>query len=292
MPGPVRMAAARSAMAATNGSASPTATTAEIGHAALSGRSVASSHQCIGGGLDVGVGQHHGVVLGPAQRLDALAGGGGRLVDVPGHRRGADEGHGRHSGVSEKCVDGSGVAVDDREHPVGQPGLAPEVADQSRRRGVAFGGLENEGVPTGDGHRIHPHRDHDREVEGGDSGHHPERLSDRRGVHPARHLLRELTLQQMGDAAGELDHLDTPGHLPAGILQDLPVLGGDRAGEVLAVAVTELAEGEEDAAAGGERRPPPLLPRRPGGADGAVDVVGRGQHHLGHLASGGGVEDG
>src|SRR5262249_620779 len=97
--------------------------------------------------------------------------------------------------------------------PSGQPASASRRAtsrlgegggQREGRRGIAVGGLEEEGVPAGDGHRPHPHRDHDREVERGDAGHDAQRLTDGPGIHAAPHLLRELALEQLGNAAGEL----------------------------------------------------------------------------------------
>ena len=114
-------------------------------------------------------------------------------------------------------------------------------------------------------------------------GHHAQRLADRGGVDPVGDVLGELALEQVGDAAGELDHLDAPGHLPPGVLQHLAVLGGDQAGQVVAVAVGQLAEGEEDPGPGGERGVPPLGRGGPGPDHGLVDVLRRGQHHLAGL---------
>ena len=43
------------------------------GHAALAGRAVRRAHGGVGRHVDVGIGQHDHVVLGAAERLDALA---------------------------------------------------------------------------------------------------------------------------------------------------------------------------------------------------------------------------
>ena len=102
-------------------------------------------------------------------------------------------------------------------------------------------------IAAGDGHRVHPHGHHDREVERGDTGHDPERLSHRRCVHPAGDVLGELTFEKMGDPAGELHHLDAAGDLTACVFCDLAVFGGDQAGQVVAVPVGQLTEGEENA---------------------------------------------
>ena len=63
-------------------------------HAALAGRAVAGAHQGVDGLVHVGVGHDDHVVLGAAERLDALTGRGAARVDVLGDRRRADEAHG------------------------------------------------------------------------------------------------------------------------------------------------------------------------------------------------------
>ena len=80
---------------------------------------------------------------------------------------------------------------------------------------------------------------------------------------PVGDVLGELPLQQMGDAAGELDHLDPPGHLAPGVLDHLAVLVGDQPGQVVAVPVGELAEGEEDAGPAPSATCPATRRRRP-----------------------------
>ena len=52
------------------------------GHAPLAGRAVTGGDGRVGGHVDVGVGKDDHVVLRAAERLAALAGGGGGLVDV------------------------------------------------------------------------------------------------------------------------------------------------------------------------------------------------------------------
>ena len=60
-------------------------------HAALAGGAEAGVDHGVGGQVEVGVGQDHGVVLGAAEGLHALAVGGAGRVDVLGDRGGADE---------------------------------------------------------------------------------------------------------------------------------------------------------------------------------------------------------
>jgi hypothetical protein len=108
------------------------------------------------------------VVLGAAEGLDALAVGGGGLVDVLRDRRGADEGDGLDVGVLEQRVDRLLVAVDDVHDAVGQTGLLPELGDGVDGRRVLLGRLDDDGVAAGDGDRHEPQRHHGREVERAD----------------------------------------------------------------------------------------------------------------------------
>ena len=174
-----------------------------------------------------------GVVLGAAEGLHPLAVGGAALVDVAGDRGGADEADRGHVRVVQQRVDRLLVAVHHVEHPVGQAGLGPQLGDQQRRARVAFAGLEHERVAAGDGHRVHPHRHHGREVERRDPGADPERLPEGEHVDAGGDLVGVVALERRRDAAGELDDLQAALHLAAGVRDDLAVLVGDDLGDVL-----------------------------------------------------------
>ncbi len=102
-------------------------------HAALACRAVGGRHCGIGGQVDVGVGQHDHVVLGPAQGLHALAVPGAGLVHVACDWSGADEADGTDSRVLQQAVDGLHVAVHDIEHAVRKPGFSQELGQPYRR---------------------------------------------------------------------------------------------------------------------------------------------------------------
>ena len=72
-----------------------------------------------------------------------------------------------------------------------------------------------------------------------------ERLADRVHVDLGRDVLAEAALEQVRDAAGELDHLEAAGHLAERVRQHLAVLGGDQRGDVLLALVHQLAEREQ-----------------------------------------------
>jgi hypothetical protein len=184
------------------------------------------------------------------------------------------------------------VAVDDVEDPVGQARLLVELGHPQGHRRVTLGRLEHEGVAAGDRDRVHPHRDHDREVERGDPGRDPERLADRVAVDLGGDVLGEVALEQVGDAGGDLDDLHAALDLAGRVGYDLAVLGGDDPGQLVAVALQQLQEPEH--------HPGPLdgggvAPGRvggPGRLDGGVDVLAGGVGDLGALLTGGRVVDG
>ncbi len=60
-----------------------------------------------------------------------------------------------------------------------------------------------------------------------------ERLADRVDVDAGRDALGEAALEQVRDAAGELDDLEAAGDLAERVGEDLAVLGGDDRGEVV-----------------------------------------------------------
>jgi hypothetical protein len=192
------------------------------------------------------------VVLGAAERLDALAVGDGALLDGAGDRRRADEADRRDVRVGEDALDRGPVAVDDVQHAIGEPRLRGQFGQPEGGRRVLLAGLENEGVAAGDGHREHPHRHHGREVERRDAGDHAQRLPDRRHVHPGGDLRGELALELLGDAAGQFHDLHAPGDLAERVGVHLAVLGGDEAGELVAVGVEQLAVPEKERGAAGE----------------------------------------
>ena len=74
--------------------------------------------------------------------------------------------------------------------------------------GSRSAGLEHEGVAAGDRHREHPHRHHHREVERRDAGDHAERLAQRPVVDAGGDLVGVVALEQLRNAAGELDDVD------------------------------------------------------------------------------------
>ena len=70
-------------------------------HATFAGRAESRVDRGVGREIEIGVGQHHHVVLGATQRLHALARARRGLVHVAGDRSRPDERHGLHARVLE-----------------------------------------------------------------------------------------------------------------------------------------------------------------------------------------------
>ena len=196
-----------------------------------------------------------------------------------------------HVRVGQEPVDGFLVAVQDLEDAVGQAGFLPELGEQHRGGGVAFGGLEDERVAGGDGHRRHPQRHHDGEVERGDAGDHAEGFAEGEDVDAGGDLVRVVALEQGGDAAGVLDDLEAAADFALGVGEDLAVLGGDQLGEVVHVGGDEFTELEQHSGALGQGDVAPGVGGGAGGGDGGVQVGAVGQAQLSGDGAGGRVVD-
>jgi hypothetical protein len=95
----------------------------------------------------------------------------------------------------------------------------------------------------------------------------------------------------MGNAAGELNHLDAAGYLAKGVRVGLAVLGGDGLGECPGIGIEQFLEAEHHPRASERRRRRPLRIRRQRRRDRRGDIVGAGQADAGDVLTGGRVHD-
>jgi hypothetical protein len=123
--------------------------------------------------------------------------------------------------------------------PSGRPACFSRSAMKSAGAGVAFARLQDEGVAAGQRHREHPARHHAREVEGCDAGHYAQRLAQRPVVDAGGDLVGVVALEQLRDAAGELDDVDAAADLALCVGEDLAVFGGDDRGQRVLVLVEQ-----------------------------------------------------
>ncbi len=102
--------------------------------------------------------------------------------------------------MGKQRINGFLVAIDDIEDALRQPGLNEQFAQTHRHSGITFGWLQNEGIAAGDRGRRLPERDHRREVERRDPGHHAERLADGIDVDAGAGAFGVFALHEVGYA--------------------------------------------------------------------------------------------
>jgi hypothetical protein len=89
---------------------------------------------------------------------------------------------------------------------------------------------------------------------------------------PVDGLLAVAALQQVRDAARELDVLEAAGDLAQRVGQHLSVLGGEQRGDLLAVGVDQFAQAEQDLGASRQAGRNATRETPPGRGDGGVDL--------------------
>jgi len=77
-------------------------------------------------------------------------------------------------------------------------------------------------------------------------GHHADRLAQGVGVDAVGDAGRDLALEDLPHAAGELDDLEPALHLTQRVREHLAVLVGDQLGQLLGMAIDQFPEGEQD----------------------------------------------
>ena len=222
----------------------PTATATEIAMQRWPAEPKAGGGEVVGGEVEVGVGQHDRVVLRAAERLHPLAVRGAALVDVLRDRRRADERHGGDVGVVEQRVDRDLVAVDDVEDAVRQTGLGDSSATKFDAEGSRSVGLSTNVLPQA----IATGCIHIGTITGKLNGVIPAQTPSgwrkRVDVDAGRDLVGVLALEQLRDAAGELDDLQAALHLARASSTTLPCSEAMIAASSLGCAFDQLAEGE------------------------------------------------
>ena len=188
---------------------------------------------CVGGEVHVRVGQHDHVVLRAAEGLHALA-----RRWCRSRRRTGRSGSSRRSSPL-RCRGGRGCAstatlspCTTLKTPSGSPASAQSWARRIDAEGSFSLGLRMKVLPAA----IATGNIHIGTMAGKLNGvipaHHAERLPDRVDVDAGGDLLGEFALEQVRDAAGELDDLKAAGDLARGVRDDLAVLVGDELGQL------------------------------------------------------------
>src|SRR5204863_720763 len=122
------------------------------------------------------------------------------------------------------------------------------------------------------------------------AGDDPKRLANRVDVDACRRLLGHAALQEMRDAAAELDHLEPARDLAQRVREHLAVLARKELRDLLALLVEELADREEELRPLRQRQRAPGGERLLRGLNGLIDLVGGSEVDGARLLSRGRVE--
>ncbi|MNG91684.1 hypothetical protein D3C79_505990 [compost metagenome] len=261
------------------------------GHAALAARTIGSPHQGADGVVQVGIGHQHRMVLRATQCLDTFAALGAFGIDVLGNRRRTDKAQCLHLWRFDQRIHGFLVAVHHVEDAFRQSGLQQQLGDEQRRARITLGRLEDECVTASDGQRVHPQRNHGREVEWRDAGNHTQRLEVGPGVDVRADVAAVLTFQHFRRCTGELDVLDTTLQFTRRVFHSLAMLFADHLRDARFVLLQQLLETEHHLGALGRRRIAPGRERSLGRIDGFLNSRAAGQFDLAYSLASGRVED-
>ena len=117
------------------------------------------------------------MVLRAAQGLYAFAMTGAGFVNDVGDRCGADKAERLNIRMHHQGIHRLFVTLHHVKHAVGQARFAQQLCHQQTGAGVEGAGLQDKRVATGNGHGIHPHRDHHGEVKRRYTRHHAQALT-------------------------------------------------------------------------------------------------------------------
>ena len=260
-------------------------------HAAFARSPIARTDQRVGGLVHVGIRHDDHVVLGPAKALHALAGRAATGIDVFRDRSGADEAHRLDHLVVEDRIDRFLVTVHHLQDALGQAGLFHQLRQHQRDRGVTLRRFQDKGVAAGDGGGEHPHRDHGGEVERCDARGDAKRLAHRIDVDAGAGAVGVFALQHLRRADAVFDDFQPALHVALGIGEGLAMLAAQRLGQLVHVAVQQAHEGHQHAGAALRVHGGPGGLCGGGHFDGLVQLLFRGQRHLGLNLAGGRVHD-
>ena len=177
------------------------------------------------------------MVFRAAQSLYAFAVVRAGFVDVVRDRRGANKAHRFHIGMHEQGVDRFFVALDHVEHAVWQARFFQQVGHEECGRWINRAGLQHKSVAASDGDGEHPHGHHHRKVERCDACHHAQWLAHGPVIDAGGNLLGVVAFEQLRDARGEFNNLNTARDLALGVGKHLAVLGRDHVREFIFVKV-------------------------------------------------------
>ena len=171
------------------------------------------------------------------------------------------------------------VAVDHVEHAVGHPGLVASSASSNEGEGSFSDGLRMNALPQAKALAIIHSGTMTGKLNGVIPATTPSGSSTVCTSTPLDTSLEYRALEQVGEAAGELDVLQAPGHLTGGVAQHLAVLGRHRGGQIGAARATRSRKRNRTAALELSEPGAPLGRRLGGHLDRAVHLGLGGQRN-------------
>ena len=163
--------------------------------------------------------------------------------------------------------------------PSGKPASLSNSASRIDADGSRSDGFSTNVLPRRDRDREHPARHHHREVERRDASDHAERLTQIPVVDAAADLIGEIGLEQIRNAARELDDLDAAHHFALRVREHLAVLTRDDLGEFVVMFVEQFLELEQHARALDRRGFAPCGKRGFRGGDRRIDLGDARERH-------------
>ncbi len=224
------------------------------------------------------------MVLRPAEAERPLAVARRASVDLLGDAGAADESDRLHARMVAQRLDHHAIALHDVEDALGQAALGQQLRKAKRGERHPLARLQHEGVPADERLRKHPHRHHQREVEGRHARDHAERRVGDLAGDAATHL-ELVARRKVRKRAPELDALDRLLDLGSCLGKDLAVLVAHEPRELVEVRDHPFAQPVHHLGPLADRPLRPRRERRGRGGDRAIDVVGTPEVDLRHRAA-------
>src|SRR5215831_9445834 len=125
----------------------------------------------------------------------------------------ADETDGAHCRMIEQRIDRNFAAVHQVDHALRNAGFFQQFEGKLHGERDAFRRLDDQRVPTGDGIRQEPERNHPWKIKRSHGSDYAEWLTDHDLVDAPRHIFQVVALHHGGNPAGHFDILDGAPHL-------------------------------------------------------------------------------
>lgn len=179
------------------------------GHATLTSSSESGCGDVLGSKVQIAVGHDNGVVVRTAEGLDALAMAYAGVLDNVSYWRRTNKRNSVDTRVNQNVLNTAAVPRKHVKDAVGKSGLFVELRGEERSGRRRRCWLKNEGIPSSNGQRVHPHRDHGWEVERADTRDDADWLTGGVDVDSSGHVMRVFAFKGNVDRCREVKGLPT-----------------------------------------------------------------------------------